>query len=594
MDTPERLAALEPLWGTWRILEFIGEGSFGKVYKIYREEFGTRYIAALKWISLPQNTNDIDRLHSEQMTFADIRSYYGDMIRSLNSEIRLMCELGGNSHIVNYADHMICERKDQIGWDILIRMEYLTPLDKKMQSGLLSENEVIRLGIHICNALSVCAKHKIIHRDVKPANIFLSDDGNYKLGDFGVARTIERTIDHMSRKGTPLYMSPEVYFNQEANFTSDLYALGLVLYQLLNTNRMPFFPLSGTLTFELREKALSRRLKGEPLLPPVNGSAELKSIVLKACAYKRTDRYKTAEEMQDDLERLSRIPDTLHPRKWRKPVLIGSCALACLVAGAYLLIDYTGINNFIIRDKDAQLPVRTEASSPSSTATVAEMALDVQGIWKTNAAGETITLVLYSDGTAVYEGYLQDTGSRQQGSYMVQGNQITLSVGQQSMQGQYDPQTHLLQLNFDGTDFIFMRADAFARLNATPEPESETERILKPTSVPTPEPTSVPTPEPAPEAASVPTPEPTPEPESIPALESVLELEPALLPKGLGTWKIDLGGSIIQVLLSEDGTATMMGIQSNKAATLQEGTYTFQDNVLTLSVGTEVFSGWYD
>lgn len=313
----ERLTRLEPLWGTWYIQDFIGEGSFGKVYKLRREDDFNKlrreddfnnieYQAALKWIPLPQRVGEIDSLRAEGMSEEDVRSYYEDLALTLRSEIRFMNALSGNTNIVNYSDHLIRERPGEIGWDILIRMELLTPLDKIIQEQPFSERDVAMLGLHMCQALALCAQHQVLHRDIKPENIFMSADGNYKLGDFGVSRTMESTAENMSRKGTPMYMSPEVYFKKPTDFRADLYSLGLVLYRLLNGNRMPFLPTSGTPTTNERENAISRRLRGDALPPPISGSRELKNIVLKACAFKPEHRFASAEKMRQELGKLIR------------------------------------------------------------------------------------------------------------------------------------------------------------------------------------------------------------------------------------------------------------------------------------------------
>lgn len=72
-------------------------------------------------------------------------------------------------------------------------MELLTPLLDYLNNNSISEREVLKIGIDICRALEVCNQKKIIHRDVKPENIFISSTGDFKLGDFGIARTLEKT-----------------------------------------------------------------------------------------------------------------------------------------------------------------------------------------------------------------------------------------------------------------------------------------------------------------------------------------------------------------------------------------------------------------
>lgn len=119
-------------------------------------------------------------------------------------------------------------------------MELLTPLNEYYAEHPPTEKDILRLGIDICRALEMCAKNKIIHRDVKPSNIFISPNGDYKLGDFGVARRIEATCGAFSKKGTYDYMAPEVYRDAIYDTRADLFSLGIVLYKLMNSGRIPF------------------------------------------------------------------------------------------------------------------------------------------------------------------------------------------------------------------------------------------------------------------------------------------------------------------------------------------------------------------
>ena len=117
----------------------------------------------------------------------------------------------GNSHIVSYEDYAIRKRPDQIGWDLYLRMELLTGLTYYMKSFTLSEQMIIKLGMDIAQGLCDCHNSGIIHRDVKPENIFVNESGDFKLGDFGVSRSAPGSQDMLSFKGTFGYMAPEVF-----------------------------------------------------------------------------------------------------------------------------------------------------------------------------------------------------------------------------------------------------------------------------------------------------------------------------------------------------------------------------------------------
>ena len=290
-------------WPGWETVGLIGRGSFGAVYEIQRNVLGNVEKAALKVISIPQNASDIDEMISDGYDNESITSTFQAHLKSIVAEYALMRKMNGSSNIVNCDDVRYVQHDDGFGWDIYIKMELLTPLAKTL-TGSISDETVIRLAQDMCAALNLCQKHGIIHRDIKPQNIFLSDNGDYKLGDFGVAKTVEKTSGG-TKIGTYKYMAPEVYNNQPYGVGADIYSLGMVLYWMLNERRMPFLPLPPErLRAGMDEAARNRRLAGEAFGPPAHGSDQLKQIVMKACAYDPAERYRTAQEMLDDLNLL--------------------------------------------------------------------------------------------------------------------------------------------------------------------------------------------------------------------------------------------------------------------------------------------------
>jgi serine/threonine-protein kinase len=192
-------------------------------------------------------------------------------------------------------------------------MELLTSLTDYSMGTPFSESEVIKLGIHICRALELCAKKNIIHRDIKPDNIFVSPFHEYKLGDFGIARHIERTMSGLSKKGTFTYMAPEVFRGEPYSASVDIYSLGMVMYSLLNQNRAPFLPEPPhPITPGERDTALQRRMSGEPL-PFLKGvSQELNThIIQRACVYNRNERFADPTQMRQDLEQIEKNRDAM-------------------------------------------------------------------------------------------------------------------------------------------------------------------------------------------------------------------------------------------------------------------------------------------
>ena len=295
-------------WSGWETVRLIGRGSFGTVYELRRELVdGTTESAAMKVITIPQNQADISEMYGEGYDDESITATFRAHLKNIVAEYSLMRKLDGSANAVNCKDISYIQHSDGIGWDIFIRMELLTPLTKTL-SGTLPEETVLKIGRDICSALVLCKKYDIVHRDIKPQNIFVSPNGDYKLGDFGIAKTVEKTMGG-TKVGTYKYMAPEVYNNRPYGSGADLYSLGLVLYWLLNDRRMPFMPLPpAKILAGQDEEARQRRLSGEPLPPPAHGSAELKAIVLKACAYAPEERFHSAREMYEALCRCSRIP----------------------------------------------------------------------------------------------------------------------------------------------------------------------------------------------------------------------------------------------------------------------------------------------
>ena len=152
------------------------------------------------------------------------------------------------------------------------------------------EKTTVALAKDICKALELCESRNIVHRDIKPQNLFVNEYGEYKLGDFGIAREMDHATN-ATKTGTYKYMAPEVYNNQPYDHNIDIYSLGLVMYWLLNEKRMPFVPLPPTVpTAQEEETAKYKRLKGEKIPAPKYGSAGLKKIVLKACEADRRKR----------------------------------------------------------------------------------------------------------------------------------------------------------------------------------------------------------------------------------------------------------------------------------------------------------------
>ena len=289
--------------GKWRITASIGAGSFGRVFKIERSDGLLSETSALKVITVPRSDAELQALRSGGMSTAQARQYLEGMANDVVREVSIMSKLKGCSNIVSYEDCEKVPHAGGIGWDILIRMELLHPLLTYAYEHPFSRRDIIKLGIDISRALELCQRYNIIHRDVKPENIFVSENGDFKLGDFGISRSFAQTAAASTRVGTGNYMAPEVFRGEKYGFSVDIYSLGLVLYRLLNKNRLPFLPPApqGMLPSD-QEAAFAKRISGAPIPPPYYSQGRLPEIVLKACAYDPKDRYSSPTQMRQELE----------------------------------------------------------------------------------------------------------------------------------------------------------------------------------------------------------------------------------------------------------------------------------------------------
>lgn len=315
MTDLERYKTYEPIFGSWHIRELLGEGQFGQVYRIEREDMGKTYESALKIITVPKTRTELELALSDGMTESEATEYYNGLVNHIIEEFAIMSRVKGHSNIVSYEDHQIIRHEDGIGWDILIKMELLKPMYKYRDVYELEVDEVLRIGIDMCKALEICEQNDILHRDIKPENIFFSEFGTCKLGDFGVAKVMDSTTTELSKKGTVSYMAPEVFKGEPYDSRADIYSLGVVLYKMLNHGRLPFMPVTAPLKYSDKESAMLERLSGKPMEPPARGGAELGDIILRACRYDASDRYQTAADMLADLERVADPEHTPAKRK---------------------------------------------------------------------------------------------------------------------------------------------------------------------------------------------------------------------------------------------------------------------------------------
>lgn len=246
-------------WSDWKIVKYLGGSADTKVYEIERKVSEKLEKGALKIIS---------------GSVSEVESYV--------QQFRILEELQGQSNIVGYDELTVVPHEDGVGGDVFIRMELLISLPQRLKKDYFDEN-VIKLGVDISNALILCEKEHIIHGNIKPNNILVSKDEEYKLSDFSILKNADITASEKQKTGME-YQAPEVLRGEPYGHTADIYSLGMVMYWLLNNQTLP--------------------CKDEKLQPPAIGSEKLKEIVMKACESCPEDRYASAQELYDALRAL--------------------------------------------------------------------------------------------------------------------------------------------------------------------------------------------------------------------------------------------------------------------------------------------------
>jgi serine/threonine protein kinase len=252
--------------GKYRIIEPLGSGGFGTVY-----------LAEDTWID---KRVALKVPHRQNLDF-------GELLK----EPRLLAALGHP----NIVTVITAEKQENV---FFIVMEYVpgeTLETLIAHQGPLDLMKALDYTAQICNAVEHAHKHNILHRDLRPANVFVTEKGLLKVGDFGTSRVLEMAAHGTTVIGSPPYMAPE-QFEGRAVFASDIYSIGVTMYQML----------TGTLPYDTPAPADIARLKrGELVTPPRERNSAIPKIiddiVMRALSPNVGTRYQRAEDLLNDL-----------------------------------------------------------------------------------------------------------------------------------------------------------------------------------------------------------------------------------------------------------------------------------------------------
>ena len=322
-------------WPDIQIDAPLGSGACGTVYACTKKSAvtGIESREAVKVVRVEFSAAAHRQAEEEGIPFDE---YYARIKAEKSREIELLVNLK-SPHIVHINEFDAVEEPDHSAFYLLIRMDLLQALtafrvdhltDTPEQAGAYAR----KVTLDICDALRVCHENGICHRDIKPANILYGATGDFYLGDFGVSQYTAAPDATLTSSGTARYAAPEQLTGQ-ADPRSDLYSLGLVLYELTNHWRGPFLPAyPAKLTAEDRYNAQCKRLAGGALPPPDNCPPALAAVILKLCAPDPGDRYQTVQEVLDALSPAAAPPTTQKKKPRRLWIGVGLVVAAVAVA----------------------------------------------------------------------------------------------------------------------------------------------------------------------------------------------------------------------------------------------------------------------
>ena len=296
--------SLNPVFGQWYVDRQLGNGTDGKVFTIYKEKYdGTRETGVMKMLRLGENRNERKTFNLSEEKQEYTAEGFEKIIHSIKKNIETVRKADNGKFFIKYEDLELRKASDGKGILILIKLEEGKSLADVLKNFTFTLEETYRLGINICQALQKCRSFGYVYPNLKPENILFDKEGRCKLGDFGSFSCLEPAKTSISYKRTQYYMAPEFIRTGNINCTCDTYSLGLILYMLSNSNRLPFTePYPEQVTVNSLNESTNRRIEGEIPEKPTHASEALWKIIRKACAFKPNDRYFTPEQMLSDLK----------------------------------------------------------------------------------------------------------------------------------------------------------------------------------------------------------------------------------------------------------------------------------------------------
>lgn len=305
-----QLKLVSPLLANMEVERCVSARGGTAVYVMRSTKSGQTYI--LKHISVPESQTQVDALlyTGAAETKEDAQKYYEQVVADYQRELDTLESLASSPNLDCYRSYQIEPKEEEVGFDVYLLAEYRKTLNDYLSENAMTQLTAVNLGMDLCNALVDLRAAGLIHRDVKPSNIYLSSQGHFTLGDLGIAPIEELKYCSMPENMLSSYSAPELFeLVGTIDPTTDIYSAGLILYRIFNGNHGPFEDEQTS-----PRAADKRRVTGEALPAPMYADYEMAEIILKACAFKPEDRYATPEDFRQALVeymKRNQLTDTL-------------------------------------------------------------------------------------------------------------------------------------------------------------------------------------------------------------------------------------------------------------------------------------------
>ena len=304
------LKLISPLLSNMEVVECLSVRGAAAVYIVKSTKSGQTYI--LKHISVPESQKQVDALMftGAAATTEDAQKYYEQVVSDYQTELTTLEALSASPNLDCFRSYQIAPKEDGVGYDMYLLAEHRKTLVDYLADNAMTKLCAVNLAMDLCSALIDLRNAGLIHRDVKPSNIYLNAQGHFLLGDLGIAKIDDLKYCTMPESMLSSYSAPELFsLLGTIEPTTDIYSVGLILYRIFNGNHAPFEDENTS-----AKAADRRRVTGEALPVPMYADYEISEIILKACAFKPEDRYQTPQELKDALVeymKRNQLDDTL-------------------------------------------------------------------------------------------------------------------------------------------------------------------------------------------------------------------------------------------------------------------------------------------